>query len=165
MTDFGKNWPLFPDQASCELSVGYQDQTLPVCGGTYKILRTWTVYDWCLPTNPGPTGTLNPKSFIQVIKVVDNQGPTIACPTNITVSTNPFNCCSNSALPDVIISDNCTKVASLKATVEGADPLTNVPFSYEVAGTLTTSQATTSGTPTRWANWPSRLACRWAPTR
>ncbi len=138
LTDFGKNWPLFPDQASCELSVGKTDQILPVCGNSYKILRTWTVYDWCLPTNPGPTGTLNPRFFIQVIKVTDNVGPTIACPTNLTVSTNPFNCCANADLPDVIISDNCGAVASITATVEGADPLTNVPFSYAVVGNLTT---------------------------
>ncbi|HMX39738.1 MAG TPA: hypothetical protein PKD78_05405, partial [Saprospiraceae bacterium] len=136
VTDFNRNWPLYPDQAACELSVGYQDQILPVCGNSYKILRTWTVYDWCLPTNPGPTGTLNPRTFIQVIKVTDAQGPTVACPANLTVSTNPFNCCSNADLPDVIVSDNCNKIGSVVGVVEGSDPLTNVPFSYEVTGSL-----------------------------
>ncbi len=138
LTDFNRNWPMFPEQASCELSVIHADQILPVCGNTYKILRTWTVYDWCLPTNPGPTGTLNPRTAIQVIKVTDNQGPVIACPPALTVSTNPFNCCANTDLPDVIISDNCNAIASFKATIEGEDPLTNVPFSYEVPGSLTT---------------------------
>ena len=147
LTDFGKNWPMFPDQAACELSVGFADQQLPVCGNSYKILRTWTVYDWCLPTNPGPTGTLNPRYFIQVIKVVDKQGPVMACPSNLTVSTGPFTCCSNADLPDIILSDVCNAVAKVFARVEGFDPLTNVPFSYDIASSLTTFPGNNLWTP------------------
>jgi len=137
VTDFGKNWPLYPDQGACELNVVFEDQILPVCGNSYKILRKWTVYDWCLPTSQGGPNP-NPFYFIQVIKVIDNQGPTIACPGNLTVSTDPFTCCGTANLPDVIVSDNCNKISSISASVSGIDFLTNVPFDYAVNGSLTT---------------------------
>jgi hypothetical protein len=85
LTAFGQNWPLYPNGGNCEMQSAYVDQLLPVCEGTYKILRTWTVYDWCLPTSTDPSAP-NPKYFIQVIKVIDDAGPAMACPANVTVS-------------------------------------------------------------------------------
>ncbi|MEQ1747647.1 MAG: hypothetical protein ABMA02_19620, partial [Saprospiraceae bacterium] len=57
ISDFGKQWPLYPQNTFCELNVVYSDQTLPICDGSHKILRTWTVLDWCLPTTPNPPST------------------------------------------------------------------------------------------------------------
>ncbi|MBN8684656.1 MAG: hypothetical protein J0L99_18540, partial [Chitinophagales bacterium] len=76
VTALGQTWTLWPNVGYCELNVTYTDQPLPVCDGTYKILRTWLIYDWCQPTNPGT----NPITHIQVIKVLDQSGPVIACP-------------------------------------------------------------------------------------
>ncbi|MBK8554543.1 MAG: T9SS type A sorting domain-containing protein [Lewinellaceae bacterium] len=118
--DFGIQFGLYPNNTFCELQTAYTDQVLPICDGTWKILRTWTVYDWCLPTSQFPPNQ-NPLYFIQVIKVHDVDGPTFACPDNTTVNTNPWSCTSDTDLPDVIITDNCSRIASIvaKYTVDG----------------------------------------------
>jgi hypothetical protein len=135
--DFGLNIGLFPNNTFCELQAAYVDQLLPVCDGTHKILRTWTVVDWCLPTTPYPP-TQNPLYYIQVITVMDNQGPVMACPANLTVGTDPFNCCATTDLPDIIISDNCSRIASIAAKVITYDQYTgDQKATFDVGGTLT----------------------------
>lgn len=95
--------------------MAYQDQILPVRDGTYKILRTWTAYDWCLPTSPFPP-TTNPKYYIQSIKVMDNQGPVVDCPgrhdhrhqsVRLRTRFRPARC--------DLIADACSRIASIKA--------------------------------------------------
>ncbi|MCC6458826.1 MAG: T9SS type A sorting domain-containing protein [Saprospiraceae bacterium] len=115
--DFGIQFPLYGQTTFCELNVVYSDQILPICDGSYKILRTWTVYDWCLPTTPTPP-TTNPLYFIQLIKVLDEDGPDVACPSDITVGTNPFDCEKDLDLPDVIIADGCSRIKSIKAVYQ-----------------------------------------------
>jgi len=126
ISEFGKQFSLYPQNTYCELQTAYADQILPVCDGSYKILRTWTVYDWCLPTGQFPPNQ-NPVYFIQVIKVEDITGPTVACPANLTVSTNPFDCESDTNLPDVIVEDACSRIASIRAeyTVDGVTTVVN----------------------------------------
>lgn len=108
-TEFGQNFPLFPAQGLCEMGVVYEDLPFDLCDGTYKILRTWTVLDWCLPTNPTPPNE-NPRTHIQVIKVVDDQPPVFQCPPNVTVSTNAYDCFRDYELPDVIVEDACSRI-------------------------------------------------------
>jgi hypothetical protein len=137
-TDFGINWKLFPDPGFCELQAAYTDQILPVCDGSYKILRTWTLVDWCLPTTPFPPSQ-NPQYYIQLIKVLDSQGPAMVCPANLTVSTDPYNCCATTNLPDVVIEDNCSRVNNISAMVTTFDPYTGDQTGmYTVDGALTT---------------------------
>jgi len=128
---FGQEFSFFPQNSFCELNVAYSDQILLICDGTHKILRTWTVYDWCLPTTPFPPST-NPLYYIQVIKVEDATGPVITCPDDITVGTNPFDCERDLDLPDVIIEDACSRIKSIRAvySVNGVGQTLN--------GTLTT---------------------------
>ena len=114
ISDFGIEFPLYPQNSFCELNVVYSDQLLPICDGTHKILRTWTVYDWCLPTTPFPPST-NPLYYIQLIKVMDQEGPTVECPEDVTANTNPFDCESDYDLPDVLISDGCSRIHSFRA--------------------------------------------------
>ncbi|MBL7795961.1 MAG: T9SS type A sorting domain-containing protein [Saprospiraceae bacterium] len=111
----GQQWPLYPQNTFCELNVVYSDQTLPICDGSHKILRTWTVLDWCLPTTPNPPFS-NPRYYIQLIKVEDSQGPIVECPENLTVNTNPNDCESDYNLPDVLIEDACSRIKSIQAT-------------------------------------------------
>ena len=127
--DFGIQFPLHPDEIYCELNVTFEDQILPVCDGTYKILRKWTVYDWCLPTNNFPPN-YNPYYFTQLIKVLDDQGPEIECPEDMTVGMNPNDCQLDMDLPDVIITDACSQIASIEARwdVDG--------YTYTLNGTL-----------------------------
>ncbi|MFN0216199.1 MAG: T9SS type A sorting domain-containing protein [Saprospiraceae bacterium] len=110
VVDFGHQFDIWPNGTFCELNATYQDLKLPICDGTYKILRTWTVYDWCLPTGP-----LNPLTHVQLIKVLDDQGPELECPENMTLSINPNDCHLDLNLPDVIVTDNCSRLASIEA--------------------------------------------------
>ncbi len=113
-TEFGVSFPLYPDAQLCGLSAGYQDQVLTVCAGSYKILRTWTVHDDCLPTST-VAPFINPLQYIQVIKVLDTKGPVFQCPHDTVVATDPFYCSRSLDLPDVIVQDNCAGVESIRA--------------------------------------------------
>ena len=134
----GVQLPVYPSTQSCEFSVAPTDQNLPVCDGTHKILRTWVVLDWCLPTGSGttPVAWNNPNYHVQVIKYVDNVGPVVQCPpAQVTVSTDALKCCATVDLPDVLVQDNCSRVNSISAMVTGRDPVTNeVIGMFNVAG-------------------------------
>ena len=92
----------------CNLGAQYEDIRINVCAGTFKILRHWTVLDWC-------TNTVLEHN--QLIKVVDSAGPVIATPADMTVSTNPSQCCATVNLPDVIVEDACSATSSISAMV------------------------------------------------
>lgn len=136
--DHGLKINLWPDNTFCEMQTAFTDQVLPVCDGSYKILRTWTILDWCSPTTPVPPLT-NPLYHIQVIKVLDEQGPTFSCPANLTVSTDAFTCCATTELPDVIVEDACSRVNNVTARIVVRNPVTNVIMAtHDVDAALTT---------------------------
>ena len=138
-TPEGCTIPLYPGDNYCEFNITYTDQPLAVCDGTFKIIRTWVVYDWCLPTGSGtnPVPYQNPRYHIQVLKIVDDKGPTVECPADVTVSTDALKCCATVDLPDVIISDACSRIASISAMVTGRDPQTNAVIGmYNVTGRI-----------------------------
>jgi hypothetical protein len=99
----------------CEMNVSSHDDTLVVCAGSFKIIRTWTVYDWCTPTSVG----INPAYFTQVIKYIDDQAPVIlstdVCGATFEAGTNPNNCLGSYNLPDFVAQDVCT--AGLQSAV------------------------------------------------
>lgn len=84
---------------ACNIVYTYSDQTIPLCGGSYKILRTWTILNWC---NSQIT------THVQIIKVEDSVAPTIACPSNLTVGTTGDQCAASFLLPGATVSDNCS---------------------------------------------------------
>ncbi|MCB9281440.1 MAG: T9SS type A sorting domain-containing protein [Lewinellaceae bacterium] len=99
------------NQSYCNLGASYVDQTpIVVCQGAYKVLRQWTVIDWC---QPGSSFFYN-----QIIKVGDFTGPQIVLPTFdydwngepdiMTVSTGPFDCTASFPVPAVEVSDLCS---------------------------------------------------------
>lgn len=114
----------------CELAASYSDEVFDLCGGGKKILRTWTIYDWCLPTNP-QNG--NPFSCIQVIKIEDTTPPDISCPAPITYPTSPVGCMATVNLPPATVSDDCSAISVKILTPFGlvngnGGPLANVPI-------------------------------------
>ncbi len=54
---------LFTERGLCNFKMTTNDLRFETCGNTYKIVRVWTVIDWCQSRNT--------KTFNQVIKVVD----------------------------------------------------------------------------------------------
>ncbi len=70
----------------CNIIVGYTDQDIeacqPGCYGNSKVLRTWTILDWCIGEYI---------EYGQIIKVIDNEGPTIDV-RDISVSVDAWKC-------------------------------------------------------------------------
>ncbi len=114
-------FPLFPNSPFCKINAAFEDDTLDVCDGTFKILRTWTVFDWCLATNiPGMPGfdsnlPVNPRRGLQIIKIEDKNLPTFICPVSVKAEIDPFNCTGYIDLPDVIVNDACSRIYSAVA--------------------------------------------------
>jgi hypothetical protein len=107
---------VFGEPAGCNLNWEYHDFRIEVCDGTYKIRREWTIVDWCIGD-----GII----YNQIIKVEDKQGPAMTCPANLTVSVNPFNCCANVDLPNIVIADECSRINNIGGMVTTFDPETN----------------------------------------
>ncbi len=96
----------------CQYSYLSQDDTLYTCGNNFKIVRTWSVLNWCtgeiiLKDNYGNDNQ-------QVIRVHDTTPPEMTVPTivlNATVpGAYPFQCTSFGLLPPPAYSDNCNNV-------------------------------------------------------
>lgn len=91
--------PIYPDMGYCEINVTYTDDTLDICPESFKIIREWLVYDWCSPS----TGN-NPLLGYQVIKIVDEDGPIVYCPTTDeyrdTTSSDVWTCTGTYVLPE-----------------------------------------------------------------
>lgn len=89
----------YPTGAECEhIAVSYRDRVIETCGpNTYKLFRTWKVYDWC--TGEG-------MEHLQLIKVVDTRAPQLSCnPNNIVevISAEPWTCKGVFQVPDPIV--------------------------------------------------------------
>jgi hypothetical protein len=84
----------------CNASYFYEDEIFNICPGSYEILRIWKVRNYCLPVVPG----INPRQHIQVIQVLDQDGPDLVCPADTVITANPFNCFGSITLsePDVL---------------------------------------------------------------
>ncbi|HQW02104.1 MAG TPA: hypothetical protein PLR30_06495, partial [Saprospiraceae bacterium] len=87
---------LWPNNASCKLTVNYTDQIQEKCGAGFKILRTWIISDWCLQTD-----TL----CQQTISVQDVSGPNAANITLPTVKADAHDCRAPVQLPALAYSD------------------------------------------------------------
>ena len=90
----------------CMLNVGYNDVVLPTCGNAKKILREWTVLDWCLPLTPG----VNPLRHTQIILFEDTTPPQIVCPDTLIASADPDQCLATVAFPPIQATDDCSGV-------------------------------------------------------
>ncbi|TAK30601.1 MAG: T9SS type A sorting domain-containing protein, partial [Saprospiraceae bacterium] len=99
----------------CGIEVQHTDLYIEDCPGTFKILRKWTVIDWC--ANPVDVREVN-----QVIKVADLVGPSINAPVDLTIDVysasfppgNPHAVCQGTFVVPAAsgITDNCSGVVS-----------------------------------------------------
>lgn len=82
----------------CNIFAGYSDKEIEDCGGGTKIIRTWTILDWC---------TQELFECTQIIKLADDVGPEIVCPDDITVIADPWYCSADFTVPQPVVSDAC----------------------------------------------------------
>ncbi len=123
----------------CLFGLNYTDQefTTSNCVGTRKILRTWTIFDWCRP-NMVLTNAISPGA--QLVKIEDTVGPEITdlpVVTEIQVSFPDLNACAATiTVPPVVVNDACSPTDSIHVKVQvgnttintNGGTLTNVPF-------------------------------------
>ncbi len=152
----------FPGNVSCDhFAVSFRDIRIPICGNTFKLLRSWTIFDWC-------NGRV--EECMQLIKVVDDRPPLVICPLNgMVVPTNNYNCTGSVLLP---IPTTDPRLIGVRPYVDDCSP-----FTYTVAhlqashpdscqpgpGTPSTLNVTAINTPNgvqyRVDNMP--LGCNW----
>ena len=94
---------LYPNSfEDCNLLVTFVDTELPPIGCAKKIMRRWDIFEWSCSNPQRDT------SLIQMIEIVDNEGPTVTCPADYTISTNGSSCEASVILPAVDANDNCS---------------------------------------------------------
>ena len=96
------------DGQYCMYGYVHADEILEACGTSFKIVRTWTVLDWCT----GGIVTFNQtEDNIQIIKVIDTTPPVITmAPFSVNANiygAHPQPCTSTGFLPPATITDNC----------------------------------------------------------
>ena len=119
---------VFGAPLGCNINSTFVDLVIDICDGTYRIRREWTIVDFC-------TGIF--LKHDQVINVVDDQGPELVCPPNMTVSTDPLACCATVDLPNVILEDICSRINKVSGLIATFDPETGDPIGlFPINGTL-----------------------------
>jgi hypothetical protein len=98
---------LFPDpNLYCNLMVSYTDTKLPRIGCVTKIMRSWQVIEWsCDNRTRAP--------YVQMIEIVDSEGPIIPVLANIQASTGNHDCSAVISLVSPLVTDNCSPTSSL----------------------------------------------------
>lgn len=114
----GSGFPANIDGIYCKYNYTHSDDTVAICSGVagvFKIVRTWTVIDWC--TGDVIVTGIGGEDNVQVIKVMDITPPVITA-TNLTVHANvpgvhPLPCRSTAPFPFPTVTDACSGVASV----------------------------------------------------
>ncbi|MBK9257616.1 MAG: T9SS type A sorting domain-containing protein [Saprospiraceae bacterium] len=111
----------------CNIYTTYSDSEIGACGlhchGNKKVIRTWTLVDWCLTSVQTRT---------QVIKAVDDEAPTAILKDTI-VSTRPWDCTADFFVPNPWeLHDDCD--INPTWTVKGPVGVTIVPAVQVVNG-------------------------------
>jgi hypothetical protein len=112
----------FPD-VYCNSLMTFSDIKLPKIGCTRKIMRTWTLREW--HCNGEETYTC-----LQIIEIVDEEGPTVTCPDPLQFTTNTLTgatnthygnvtCGTTTTLPLPAAEDNCSTHLTYDVTYNG----------------------------------------------
>jgi hypothetical protein len=104
----------------CKINMTFTDDTIKICTKSYKLIRNWTILDWC-------TGGI--KTHSQIIKVLDDRGPIVTCDPDFrpTSQTRPYDCLGDIKLPKPVVAFDCSKwdykIQYLLADVNGLPPV------------------------------------------
>ncbi len=123
-----------------DVAISFSDEVFPdVEDACYKILRTWTVIDWCIVNAPGNSVEDGRRTGTQLIVVNDSSAPVI---TNLRDVTSNDPSCQTLLTEDDVdfeISDNCTAVEDVIVNflVDG-NPTSNIFNQFYNSGTTIT---------------------------
>lgn len=106
--------PIYPDfMFYCNAQVTVEDVPIGPFTCVKKVMRMWTVFEWhCM----GERDTL----YIQLIEVIDEEGPILECPEDITVSTDFHDCDATIQVPIPFAFDSCNSVDNITVDYPGA---------------------------------------------
>ncbi len=100
----------------CNLAASYHDAPIAdLCGGGYKVIRTWTVVDWCNSESTLKT---------QIIKVEDSEAPTFDCPVyeDVIAETTQGLCEADVTILDIdAFDDNCSGAGNIVVELTAPD--------------------------------------------
>ncbi len=135
--------PIFPmDQDNaCKFNVAVADQLFETCASNFKIIRTFTVYDWC---------NAEVLEVIQTIEQVDDVAPVLACPglQSIEVDSDASGCFATFTLDPLGVNGDdglsvldflfdCSDeyevmaVGYKEANEDGTEPDAGAPFEFD----------------------------------
>ncbi len=102
--------PIYPNFINeCNAQIFYEDVIISPGGCVKKVMRMWTAFEWHCSGE-------NSVIYIQLIELVDDEGPILECPDNITVSTSTVECEATVFLPVPEVDDNCNNVIQVSAS-------------------------------------------------
>lgn len=142
----------------CSFGLNFQDQEFSTsCASERKILRTWTIFDWCRPNTAPFTNALTPGP--QLIKIVDTVGAVITDLPIITEIQVTFpdqnSCTADVTVPAVTVSDVCSGEsitvsvsAGLSTINTNGGTLKDVPFGTQIVTYTATDACGNSSTAT-----------------
>jgi hypothetical protein len=96
-----ERYPLVKD-STCGFTLAYEDTRFDICPAAYKLVRKWTVWDWCRKSK---------RVLEQVIKIGDVVAPEVKLPygnDTLQVSTSPFACTGIMDVRAPIVVDSCS---------------------------------------------------------
>ncbi|MBK9221390.1 MAG: HYR domain-containing protein [Saprospiraceae bacterium] len=120
----------YPSGLGCSnLGITFQDLIIdiakPGCDagpiGCYKVLRKWTVLDWCTSEIGGHN---------QIIKVIDREGPEVLYPDTVTVNMEVWTCTGRWEVPQPWLLDNCSNELHYTVEIENGTVLGNETAGY-----------------------------------
>lgn len=91
----------------CDISAFYNDFPLTLACGDIRVRRIWELFDFCTTETEGP--------FPQNVYIRDESAPVIACPGAIIITVDADTCRGLVDLPDPILDDVCSALASFSA--------------------------------------------------
>lgn len=112
----GRQYPL-TESPLCEIEVTYADSAGALCGGSRRLYRTWIVRDTC-----SADSTQNTASGLQLIDVLDMDGPQFNCPSDTALTISAQDCTGALAIPGIVAGDGCSYLTGVKAfwTIDGS---------------------------------------------
>jgi len=104
-------FPLWPDWGWCKIAVSYQDQIIPICPKSFKVLRKWTIINWCPVTIREGKPQTEILEHYQIVKVIDDRGPVVVCAPDMTVSTDVWTCTGTALIAPPTVIRECSNTS------------------------------------------------------
>ena len=131
---------ILPNNSLCELNATFSDQIIIICESSFKVLRTFTVLDWC-------TGDVAEE--FQIIKVLDNEPPFVSTlqDDEFAASADPYTCTATFQVPPPVLIFDCSSwtytVGYAVADNNGNAPTDGIYYTDNVTGNSTSGYTIT----------------------